>query len=144
VTRRLVAAVVGLVYLTVGRRADELTIDAWQLALDDLADGPEVVAVVRRLTREPGDLVTAADVWQAVRAERARAALSAQYVRPSERPALEAVTGGQLGADHWRADARRRLAASSGPLAESLRAVLERRYDQDYFEPERGGSEVEP
>jgi hypothetical protein len=132
VTRGLVATVVAAIYAAAGRHIDETTIDVWQFQLDDVDDGPDVLPIVRQLTRERGGFVRADEVWRAVIAERERAARSAEYQRPVEAVAELEAAPPRWEYDEpmpettaeWRAFARRRLAAAKGPLATGLRHAM--------------------
>jgi hypothetical protein len=152
VNRSLVATTVAVIYLPAGRHVDETVIDAWQVQLEDLDDGPDVVPLVRRLTRERGGFVRADEVWQFVTSERARVAHAARYQRPAETvAALEATTPAWDGDEprpetpgEWLAHTRRLLAAANGPLADGLRHVMagqprrrrrQLRVDETYFFP---------
>jgi hypothetical protein len=142
VTRRLVAAVVGVVFYSAGRTFTADVIDAWQLVLASVEDGPDVLRIVAALVQERG-FVTAPEVRQAILTERARAARSTRW-RRLDLPALEAT-----GTDdrprtrqEFLKQCRAKLEHCQGPLAGPLKKALDpaeprpwAKPDETFFEP---------
>jgi hypothetical protein len=135
----VVAQVVAVVFLSQGRDVPGGVADVWLHIFEDLADGPDVLEVTRRVVRS-AQYVTAGEVHRAIVAERKRQASRRALPAPDD----DGPVASPETVAFWRAECRRQLHAARGPLACSLAPLVTiPRADEPYFADHHGPEPVE-